>query len=126
MSHGRGVEILVVDDAPTLRKILRFQLNKMGFSQVYEAKDGLNALKILQDRKIDLIISDWNMPVMTGVELLAAVRNNAALREIPFIMISAESAPGMISMALKLRVDQYIIKPFTLEILEQKINQVIH
>lgn len=126
MSQGSGVEILVVDDTPTLRKILKFQLNKMGFSQIYEATDGLNALKILQDRKIDLIISDWNMPVMTGVELLAAVRNSASLKEIPFIMISAESSPSRISMAMKLKVDQYIIKPFTFEILEKKINLLIH
>lgn len=126
MAHGRGLEILVVDDTPTIRKILRFQLTKMGFHHIYEAGDGEKALKILHDRRIDLIISDWNMPRMTGVELLEAVRKDETLKATPFIMISAESSPSRISMAMKLKVDQYIIKPFTLDILEQKINLVIH
>ena len=119
------MDILIVDDTITVRTIMRMQLKHMGFNNIYEAHDGSAALKLLQSRKIDLIISDWNMPVMNGVELLREVRGSEHLKNIPFIMVTAEASLARINMALQLKVDELILKPFTLEVLEKKIIQVI-
>jgi len=97
----------------------------MGFSQIHEAQDGSAAMKILHTQKIDLVISDWNMPVMNGFELLREIRANDFLKDILFILVTAEATEARISMALQLKVDELILKPFTLEILEQKILRVI-
>ena len=120
-----NVEILLVDDAAVVRSIMKIQLQMMGFTNIHEAPDGSIALGVLQSKKIDLIISDWNMPVMSGYELLQEVRGNLDFKDIPFIMVTAEASPSRIQMALQLKVDELILKPFTLEILENKITQVI-
>ena len=120
-----NVEILLVDDAAVVRSIMKIQLQMMGFTNIHEAPDGSIALGVLQSKKIDLIISDWNMPVMSGYELLQEVRGNLEFKDIPFIMVTAEASPSRIQMALQLKVDELILKPFTLEILENKITQVI-
>jgi two-component system chemotaxis response regulator CheY len=117
--------ILIVDDTAVLRNIMKMQLQRMGFSQIHEATDGSEAMKILYAQKIDLVISDWNMPVMNGFELLREIRANEALKHTPFIMVTAEATQDRICMALRLKVDELILKPFTLEILERKILQVI-
>lgn len=117
--------ILIVDDMAMLRNIMKMQLQRMGFDRIHEAPDGSAALKILNTRKIDLVISDWNMPVMNGFELLREMRASELLQNIPFIMVTAEATQARISMALRLKVDELILKPFTLEILEQKIIRVI-
>lgn len=118
-------EILIVDDTAVLRNIMKMQLQRMGFFHIHEAPDGCEAMKILQAQRIDLVISDWNMPVMNGVELLREIRGNAVLQDIPFIMVTAEASTAKISMALQLKVDELILKPFTMEILERKIIRVI-
>lgn len=118
-------EILIVDDTAVLRNIMKVQLQRMGFSQIYEAQDGSAAMKILHAQKIDLVISDWNMPVMNGFELLREIRANDFLKDILFILVTAEATEARISMALQLKVDELILKPFTLEILERKILRVI-
>ena len=118
-------EILIVDDTAVLRNIMKVQLQRMGFSQIHEAQDGSAAMKILHTQKIDLVISDWNMPVMNGFELLREIRANKFLKDILFILVTAEATEARISMALQLKVDELILKPFTLEILEQKILRVI-
>lgn len=118
-------EILIVDDAPVLRNIMKTQLQRMGFSRIHEAPDGREAMKILHAIRIDLVISDWNMPVMSGFELLREIRASEVLKDIPFIMVTAEATEARISMALQLKVDELILKPFTLEILERKIIRVI-
>ena len=118
-------EILIVDDTTVLRNIMKIQLQRMGFSQIYEAQDGSAAMKILHARKIDLVISDWNMPVMNGFELLRELRASEVFKDILFIMVTAEATEARISMALQLKVDELILKPFTLEILERKILRVI-
>lgn len=120
-----NLSILVVDDHSTIRTLLKTQLRRMGYTQISEAADGKSAYDILRQKNIGLIISDWNMPLMTGYELLKAVRGNERLAKTPFIMVTAESSPEYVSMALQLKVDQFILKPFTLAILEKKINQVI-
>jgi two-component system chemotaxis response regulator CheY len=118
-------EILIVDDTAVLRNIMKMQLQRMGFARIHEAQDGSAAMKILHAQKIDLVISDWNMPVMNGVELLREIRASEMLKDIPFIMVTAEATTARISMALQLKVDELILKPFTLEILERKIIRVI-
>jgi CheY-like chemotaxis protein len=118
-------EILIVDDAPVLRNIMKAQLQRMGFSRIHEAPDGREAMKILHATRIDLVISDWNMPVMSGFELLREIRASEMLKDIPFIMVTAEATEARISMAMQLKVDELILKPFTLEILERKIIRVI-
>ena len=118
-------EILIVDDTTVLRNIMKIQLQRMGFSQIYEAQDGSAAMKILHAQKIDLVISDWNMPVMNGFELLRELRASEVFKDILFIMVTAEATEARISMALQLKVDELILKPFTLEILERKILRVI-
>lgn len=118
-------DILIVDDMVMLRNIMKMQLQRMGFDRIHEAPDGSAAMKILNTRKIDLVISDWNMPVMNGFELLREMRASEVLKGIPFIMVTAEATQARISMALRLKVDELILKPFTLEILERKIIRVI-
>jgi len=118
-------EILIVDDVAVLRNIMKMQLQRMGFSQIYEAQDGSAAMKILHAQRIDLVISDWNMPVMNGFELLREMRASEVFKNIPFIMVTAEATEAKISMAMQLKVDELILKPFTLEILERKIIRVI-
>jgi len=120
------MKILVVDDFSAIRLVMKTQLRRMGYLNIQEAKDGDIAYDLLQKEGFDLIISDWNMPNMTGYELLKAVRNHSTLKNTPFIMVTAESSQEYISMAMQLKVDQFILKPFTLAILEEKINQVIH
>ena len=117
--------ILVVDDFSAIRKILKIQLQHMGYKHVCEACDGESAFDILKNKKIDLVISDWNMPRMTGYDLLKAVRGDVSLKTMPFILVTAEASQDNICMAMRLKVDQFILKPFSLELLEEKINQVI-
>ncbi len=123
---NNNLEILVVDDISSLRTIIRVLLRNMGYTRVSEAANGSDAIAILQQKKIDLIISDWNMPRMNGYELLKSVREDSTLRGIPFIMITGEACSAKIAMAVQLKVDQFILKPFSFEVLEEKINMVVH
>ena len=118
------IKILIVDDIASMRKIVTDSLFQIGFSNLVEAKDGENALKTLKVNKIDLILCDWNMPKMTGIELLKAVRNDEKLKHIPFIMITAEGRKENILDAIKTGVSNYIVKPFNTEALKTKIESV--
>lgn len=120
------LQILVVEDQPTIRTILKAQLRGMGYKKISEACDGESAFGILKTQAIDLIISDWNMPLMNGYELLKAVRADDSLADTPFILTSGAISNSNINMALQLKVNQFILKPFTLATLEEKIAQVIH
>jgi len=93
-------EILIVDDMAVLRNIMKMQLQRMGFDRIHEAQDGSMAMEILHAQRIDLVISDWNMPVMNGFELLREIRADEVLKDIPFIMVTAEATEARISMAL--------------------------
>jgi len=121
-----NVKILIVDDFATMRKILKNLLFQMGFKNVIEADDGTTALEVLAKEKVDLIISDWNMPKMTGIELLKAVRNDENLKSVKFIMVTAESQKGNVIEAIKLGVNQYVVKPFTPEVLREKLSKVLN
>ena len=119
-----NMKVLVVDDFIEMRRVIKGSLKRMGFKYIMEAKDGEVALNILKKDKADLILADWNMPKMNGLELLKAVRQDEALRDIPFIMVAAEGQKGSIMEAVKAGVSNYIVKPFTPQTLTEKINMV--
>ncbi len=120
-----SITILVVDDFATMRRIVKGNLRQMGFSKIVEAEDGQKALEELKKNEVDLIISDWNMPNMTGLELLKAVRGDESLKQIPFVMVTAEGQKDNVMEAVKSGVSNYIVKPFTPETFEEKIKKVL-
>ena len=120
MAIDPNIKILIVDDFSTMRKIIRNILTQLGFKNILEADDGTTALEILKKEKVDLIISDWNMPKMSGLELLKAVRSDENLKDIPFVMVTAEAQKENILEAIKYKVNQYIVKPFTPETPKRK------
>ncbi len=121
----RRLAILVVDDYATMRKIVRQLLKQIGFTNVHEASDGSEALALMRDGGFGLVISDWNMEPMTGLELLREVRADARLKDTPFIMVTAESKTENVVVAKQSGVSNYIVKPFNAETLKNKIVSVI-
>ena len=126
MAVDKNMKILVVDDFSTMRRIVKNILRQLDFNNIVEADDGSTAIDILQKEKIDMVVSDWNMPKMTGLELLKAVRCDDALKHIPFLMVTAEAQQENIIEAVKSGVSNYIVKPFTAETLGQKITQIFN
>ncbi|MBN2298008.1 MAG: chemotaxis response regulator CheY [Deltaproteobacteria bacterium] len=126
MAMDKNMKILVVDDFSTMRRIVKNILRQLNFNNIVEADDGSTGLDILQKEKIDMVVSDWNMPKMTGLELLKAVRADDALKDIPFLMVTAEAQQENIIEAVKSGVSNYIVKPFTAETLGQKIEQIFN
>ena len=124
MNLDKNMKILVVDDFSTMRRIVKNILRQLNFVNIIESDDGSTALDVLQREKIDLVISDWNMPKMTGLELLKVLKADDALKHIPFLMVTAEAQQENIIEAVKSGVSNYIVKPFTAETLSQKINQI--
>jgi two-component system chemotaxis response regulator CheY len=116
------IKILVVDDFATMRKVVRNLLKQVGYENIVEAEDGVMALKALKSQKI---ISDWNMPNMTGLELLKAVRADEDLKTTPFLMVTAEALQDNVITAVKAGVSNYIVKPFTAEVLNDKIKKIL-
>jgi two-component system chemotaxis response regulator CheY len=121
MAADPNMKILVVDDFATMRRIIKNILTQLGFKNIIEADDGTTALGVLKSEKIGLIVSDWNMPKMTGLDLLKAVRADS---NTPFIMVTAEAQQDNIILAVKAKVSQYIVKPFTAETLAEKLNKI--
>ncbi len=119
-----NMDVLIVDDFATMRRILKNILTQIGFTNLYEAGDGKNALKVLKNQKIDLIMCDWNMPEMTGLDLLNAVRADGNLKGIPFVMVTAEAQKENIIQAVQAGVNNYVVKPFTAETITQKLEKV--
>ncbi|MBV9829047.1 MAG: response regulator [Alphaproteobacteria bacterium] len=119
------MKILVVHDFPSMRGILRNLLNKIGTVDIEEAGDGAEAYTKLQSSKFDLIISDWNMEPVTGLDLLRRVRDDANVGSTPFIMVTAESKVENVIEAKKAGVNNYIVKPFTADVLKAKISAVM-
>jgi two-component system chemotaxis response regulator CheY len=120
----KDMKILVVDDFTTMRKVVRNLLKQGGYENVVEAEDGVAALKVIKSQQIDFIISDWNMPNMTGIELLKAVRADAEISATPFLMVTAEALQDNVIAAVKAGVSNYIVKPFTAEVLSEKITKI--
>jgi two-component system chemotaxis response regulator CheY len=122
---GFEMKILIVDDFPTMRKIIRQVLSQIGYLDVIEASDGQVALSVLKENPdVKFIISDWNMPNMTGVELLRAIRSNPAHSQVPFLMVTAEADKENIVEAVKNGANNYIVKPFNAATLREKIEKV--
>jgi two-component system, chemotaxis family, chemotaxis protein CheY len=120
-----SMKVLVVDDYATMRRIIRNLLTQIGFTDVDEAADGASALSKLRESKFGLVISDWNMEPMTGLQLLKEVRADKVLKDTPFIMVTAESKTENVVAAKQAGVNNYIVKPFNAETLKGKIQSVI-
>ncbi len=119
---SKDMKILVVDDFATMRRIVKNILQQLGFSNIEEAEDGQVALNRLKEGGIEMVISDWNMPNMMGIDLLRAVRADEKLKELPFLMVTAESQKENVVEAVTAGVSNYIVKPFTAETMEQKLE----
>jgi two-component system chemotaxis response regulator CheY len=116
--------ILVVDDFSTMRKIVKNVLKQLGYNNIEEAENGVEALQKLRSKKFDFVVSDWNMPNMDGLEMLKAIRADAELKHLPVLMVTAEAEKDKVIAAIKAGVNNYIVKPFTAETLKQKMEQI--
>lgn len=125
MPVNKNIKILVVDDFKTMQKIVTNLLKQLGFTNVDVASDGTQGLGKLKDGNFDLVLSDWNMEPMDGLEFLKHVRTNDNMKNLPFIMITAESKVDNIMIAKKAGVNNYIVKPFNCQTLKQKMEAVL-
>lgn len=121
MTISATMPILIVDDYPTMLQIIRRLLREAGFENVDAVSSGGEALRKLREREYGLVISDWHMKTMTGLSLLKEIRADERLKELPFIMITAESTPGLVTAAKDAGVSNYIVKPFTAATLRTRI-----
>jgi two-component system chemotaxis response regulator CheY len=121
---NKDMKILVVDDFSTMRRIIKNLLRDLGFSNTDEADDGNTALPMLQTGKYDFLVTDWNMPGMTGIELLQHVRADPNLKTLPVLMVTAEAKRDQIVAAAQAGVNGYVVKPFTAAVLKEKIEKI--
>ncbi|WP_456383970.1 chemotaxis response regulator CheY [Persephonella sp.] len=119
-----NIRILVVDDMATMRRIIKGLLEQLGFKNIDEAEDGKVALQKLKSSKYDFVITDWNMPNMTGLELVQEIRKDPELKHLPVLMVTAEAKKENVLLAIKAGVNNYIVKPFTAEVLKEKIEKI--
>lgn len=124
MEIDKDLKILVVDDFRSMRSLIKNILRKLGYLKVYEAEDGDKAWKMLQEEEIELVISDWNMPRMKGIDLLRKVRESEEFANLPFVMVTAEGMKENVVEAIKAGVSGYIVKPFSPQSLQDKIQKV--
>ena len=118
-------KFLVVDDYLSMRRMVKSVLNDLGYGNVTEADDGSTALPLLRDGQFDFLITDWNMPGMPGLDLLKAVRADTRLAKLPVLMVTAEAKREQIVEAVQAGVNGYIIKPFTAEVLKEKLAKIL-
>ncbi len=118
------MKILVVDDFSTMRRIIKNLLRELGFTNIDEADDGSTALPMLKTGQYDFLVTDWNMPGMTGIDLLKAVRSDPQLNKLPVLMVTAEAKREQIIMAAQAGVNGYVVKPFTSGTLKEKIEKI--
>lgn len=121
---NKSMKILVVDDFMTMRRITRKFLIEFGFENIIEADDGLTALPLLRENDVDFLITDWNMPGMSGLDLLRTVRADEQLATLPVLMVTSEARENQIKQAADAGVNGYLVKPFTKEILQAQLDQV--
>jgi len=119
-----NLKFLVVDDFSTMRRIVRNLLKELGFTNVDEAEDGVAALAKLRSTNFDFVVSDWNMPNMTGIDLLKEIRSDANLKHLPVLMVTAEAKKENIVSAAQAGASGYVVKPFTAATLEEKLNKI--
>lgn len=124
MAVDKSMNVLVVDDYKTMVRIVRGLLEQLGFRNIDDATDGPTALELIKSKDYGLILSDWNMAPMTGFELLQAVRSDPRTQAVPFVMVTAEAKTENVIAARKAGVNNYIIKPFNLAVLKQKLGAV--
>ena len=120
----KNMNILVVDDFSTMRRIVKNLLTEIGFNNIVEADDGQTALPILENGGIDFLVTDWNMPGMAGIDLLKAVRAHPNLSSLPVLMVTAEAKREQIMEAAQAGVNGYVVKPFTADTLKEKVDKV--
>ncbi len=118
------MKILVVDDFATMRKVVRNMLRQLGCDNVSEAENGEEGFRMAREDEYGLIVSDWNMPVMTGLEFLKAVRLEEKTKATPFLMVTAEALKENIIQAIQARASNYIVKPFTPQVFEEKLKAI--
>ena len=124
MSADPNMTILVVDDFSTMRRIVKNILRQLGFNKTIEADDGTTALEKLKSEKVDFVITDWNMPKMTGLELVKMIRSDSELKHLPILMVTAEALQENIVAAAKAGVNNYIVKPFDAKTLSEKMSKI--
>lgn len=122
--NDRDMKILVVDDFPTMRRIMRGLLKELGFTNVEEAEDGQDALNKLRTGTFEFVVSDWNMPNLDGLDMLKQIRADAALQHLPVLMVTAEAKKENIIAAAQAGANGYVVKPFTAATLEEKLNKI--
>ena len=120
----KNMKVLVVDDFSTMRRIIKNLLRDLGFTNISEADDGNTALPMLKAGDFDFVVTDWNMPVMQGIDLLKAIRADEKLSHIPVLMVTAEAKKDQIVMAAQAGVNGYIVKPFTAATLSAKLDKI--
>ena len=120
-----SIKVLVVDDFATMRRILKNILKQLGFKNLVEADDGTTAWDVLEEQKIDLVLADWNMPKMTGLELLKKVRASEKHKNLPFLMVTAEAQKQNVIEAVQAGVSNYVVKPFTAEAISEKLEKIL-
>ncbi|MBA6326984.1 chemotaxis response regulator CheY [Colwellia sp. MB02u-6] len=120
----KNMKVLVVDDFSTMRRIIKNLLRDLGFTNISEADDGNTALPMLKTGDFDFVVTDWNMPVMQGIDLLKAIRADEKLSHIPVLMVTAEAKKDQIVMAAQAGVNGYIVKPFTAATLSAKLDKI--
>ncbi|MNX53733.1 Chemotaxis protein CheY [compost metagenome] len=125
MAADKSMNVLVVDDYKSMVRIVRGMLNQLGFVNVDDAPDGAAAMALLKEKKYGLVLSDWNMQPVTGLELLKQVRAEEKTRSTPFVMVTAEAKVENVIAARQAGVNNYVIKPFTLAVLKQKLTSVV-
>lgn len=121
-----SIKILIVDDFSTMRRIMKNILKNLGFKNLVEADDGSAAWALLEEQQVDLIIADWNMPEMTGLELLKKIRGSNHHKEVPFLMVTAEAQKEQVIAAIQSGVTNYVVKPFTAETISDKLERIIN
>lgn len=125
MAADKSMNVLVVDDYKSMVRIVRGMLNQLGFVNVDDAPDGAAAMALLKEKKYGLVLSDWNMQPVTGLELLKQVRAEEKTKTTPFVMVTAEAKVENVIAARQAGVNNYVIKPFTLAVLKQKLTSVV-
>lgn len=123
---NKDMKILIVDDFSTMRRIIKNLLRDLGFSNTQEADDGQTALPMLKAGDFDFLVTDWNMPGMTGIDLLKAVRADEKLKSLPVLLVTAEAKRDQIIAAAQAGVNGYVIKPFTAQALQDKIEKIFN
>ncbi|EGJ48599.1 chemotaxis response regulator CheY [Desulfocurvibacter africanus] len=125
MPYDSNMRILIVDDFSTMRRIIKNILKQIGYNNIVEADDGTTAWEILNREKIDFVVADWNMPKMKGIDLLRKVRDSEEFEDLPFLMVTAEAQQENLVEAIQAKVSNYVVKPFTPDVLSQKIEKIL-